>query len=121
MVGARASTRLSRTGLRRSRRRAARARAWRRLGTPASSNNRVTSAISGSSIVWHSAVRSTSDCSRWTTRSGPRMDYRPPSATEKGEKARLTRTGPAEEGRASPPHELLDLGIGGVHRLGLET
>ena len=52
---------------------------------------------------------------------GPEDGYRPPSATEKGEKARLTRTGPAEEGRASPPHKLLDLGIGGVHRLGLET
>jgi hypothetical protein len=46
---------------------------------------------------------------------GPEDGYRPPSATEKGEKARLTRTGPAEEGRPGPPHKLLDLGMGGVH------
>jgi hypothetical protein len=52
---------------------------------------------------------------------GPKDEYRPPSATKKGEKARLARLGPAEEGRPSPPQEPLDLGIGDVHQLGLKT
>jgi len=52
---------------------------------------------------------------------GPKDEYRPPSATEQGKKARLTRIWPAEESWTSPPQEPLDLGIGGVHLLGLKT
>ena len=51
----------------------------------------------------------------------PEDGYRPPPATEEGEKVRFACTGQAEQGWTSAPHKPLDLSIGDIYRLGLKT